>query len=152
MWPSVWDGLWKQVRLDVPRMTVIFDGRQWRNPFELLVALERQWGVVWSRWLCVFTNQSPMSDVVMTITRDLETQYTATRNGGSIVLSDKGTLLIDIADDMSVTMHKGFWVQDLNWADDDPVRIGWVVCVYSIDPCTGSANLRWTFHDTDEDD
>lgn len=38
-WPTVWDGIWRQYTLDVPRCNIHFKGTKWVDPFLLFMSL-----------------------------------------------------------------------------------------------------------------
>jgi hypothetical protein len=104
-WPTVWSGVWKQFCLDVPRSQVHFQGECWDNPFDLFHALEREFGVCWSRWYCVFINQSPMADVLSRAWRDAQQRY-----GDHVILCEGGPLIFTV-DRRGVKMEKRFVVR-----------------------------------------
>lgn len=74
-WPSIWDGIWKQFCLDVPRSIVHFQKEIWDDPQKLYSALEEALGFLWSRWVCVFLNQACLADVYSTIFQHVQSQF-----------------------------------------------------------------------------
>lgn len=82
-WPGLWQGIWKQFVLDVPRSNVFFNGHVIHDPHLLYYGLEKSLGSLWARWACVFLNQAPMADVLSCVSRDVEIKY-----GGNVVLCE----------------------------------------------------------------
>jgi hypothetical protein len=63
-WPSVVEGVMEQFNIDLPRCSFKYKGTIWNNPIALANELKWDFGPMWSRWICLFSNQAPLADVL----------------------------------------------------------------------------------------
>lgn len=63
-WPSVVEGIMHQFDVDIPRCSFSYKGQTWNDPSKLYYELKWDFGPIWSRWICLFSNQAPLADVL----------------------------------------------------------------------------------------
>ena len=99
LWPNMWEGIWKQLCLDLPRESVSIKindvyvdagtrrveplkrfpksavQNEFKEPFELLMFLQSTVGSLWSRWVCAFLTQATMADVFKSVWLDAKERF-----------------------------------------------------------------------------
>lgn len=73
-WPSVWDGICKQVDIDINRCIIVYNKKRYENTINLSYDLQKSFGM-YGRFIMIFLNQACMSDVFKCVYDDVNKRY-----------------------------------------------------------------------------
>lgn len=143
LWPSVWDGIMRQLEVDLPREEVCINGTKWNGSAKgLVTCLDRALNNVWCRWICTFLNQAVMADVFEHLWKTAQFQMP-----DSVLCENNSRLRIDIRianyNDVQIHFHKTFRVLSLKTYEQTHIVNSHLHLTMAPTP---NSELYYTFH------
>lgn len=92
-WPSVVEGIMHQFNIDIPRCSFFYKDRIWDNPKTLFDELKWDFGPIWSRWICLFSNQAPLADVLKKVEEKAKESISSLKERDFVVMELNSEIL-----------------------------------------------------------